>query len=43
MTDAQDLARRYLALWGEYLTALLSDPAGAELQCGLGAPRCSIA
>ncbi len=27
MTDPQDLARRYLALWEEYLVALLSDPA----------------
>jgi len=25
MTDAQDLARRYLALWEEYLTAMLAD------------------
>jgi hypothetical protein len=31
MTDAQDLARRYLALWEEYLTALLTDPAKVDL------------
>src|SRR5271165_6969780 len=31
MTDPQDLARRYLAMWEEYLTALLSDPAAAQL------------
>ena len=31
MTDPQDLARRYLALWEEYLAALLSDPAAAQL------------
>ena len=29
MTDPQDLARRYLALWEEYLTAALADAAGA--------------
>ena len=29
MTDPQDLARRYLALWEEYLTAVLTDPADA--------------
>ena len=29
MTDSQDLAHRYLALWEEYLTAVLTDPAGA--------------
>jgi hypothetical protein len=34
MSDAEDLARRYLALWQEYLTALLSDPAGTELLWG---------
>jgi hypothetical protein len=34
MTDAQDLARRYLALWEEYLTALLADPPGLGLLWG---------
>ena len=39
MTDAQDLARRYLALWEEYLTALLSDP-GKRRSCrGAGRRR----
>ncbi len=28
-TDARDLANRYLALWEEYLTALIADPAAA--------------
>ena len=31
MTDPQDLARRYLALWEEYLAALLSDPSATQL------------
>jgi hypothetical protein len=31
MSDADDLARRYLALWADYLTALVSDPKAAEL------------
>ena len=26
MTDADALARRYFALWSEYLTALVADP-----------------
>jgi hypothetical protein len=30
MSDADDLARRYLALWTEYLTALLADPRAME-------------
>ncbi|HEY3909327.1 MAG TPA: hypothetical protein VGM07_05490 [Stellaceae bacterium] len=38
MSDARDLARRYLALWEDYLTALLSDPGvGAPLWRGLAA------
>lgn len=31
MDDADDLARRYFALWAEYLTALASDPQAAML------------
>jgi hypothetical protein len=31
MNDAEDLARRFLALWADYLTALLADPKAAEL------------
>ena len=30
MSDADDLAQRYLALWSQYLTALLADPAAME-------------
>jgi hypothetical protein len=30
MTDADELARRYLALWTEYLTAFLADPRALE-------------
>src|SRR5579875_953243 len=30
-TDAEELVRRYLALWQEYLTALLAEPATAAL------------
>src|SRR5437764_1429420 len=30
MNDADDLARRFLALWSEYLAALAADPKGAE-------------
>ena len=26
MSDAEDLARRYLCLWQDYLTALMADP-----------------
>src|SRR5262249_56849115 len=34
MTDAADLARRFLVLWEDYLTAVLSDPSEVEvLQC----------
>ena len=29
-TKARDLACRYLALWEEYLTALITDPVGAD-------------
>ena len=29
MNDADELARRYLALWTEYLTALIADPQAA--------------
>src|ERR1700733_11992466 len=31
MSEADELARRYLALWAEYLTALTADPQAAEL------------
>jgi hypothetical protein len=31
MTDAADLARRFLTLWEDYLTALLADPSTVEL------------
>jgi hypothetical protein len=31
MNDADELARRYLALWAEYLTALVADPQAAEM------------
>ena len=31
MTDADELARRYLSLWAEYLTALLGDPRALEM------------
>jgi hypothetical protein len=31
MADSEDLARRYLALWQDYLSALLAEPATAEL------------
>ena len=31
MNDADELARRYFALWADYLTALVSDPQAAEL------------
>jgi hypothetical protein len=30
MNDADELARRYLALWTEYLTAFLADPRALE-------------
>jgi hypothetical protein len=30
MSDADELAQRYLALWSQYLTALLADPAAME-------------
>src|SRR5438132_703369 len=30
MNEADELARRFLALWSDYLTALLSDPKAAE-------------
>src|SRR6266851_3473181 len=30
MSEADDLARRFFALWAEYLTALISDPRAAE-------------
>jgi len=30
MSDADDLAQRYLALWTQYLTALLADPQAME-------------
>ena len=31
MSAAEDLARRWLALWGDYLTGLAADPQAAEL------------
>src|SRR5215469_15292646 len=31
MTDPDELARRYLSLWTEYLTRLLSDPRALEM------------
>jgi hypothetical protein len=31
MTDPDELARRYLSLWTEYLTALLGDPRALEM------------
>jgi hypothetical protein len=31
MTDADELARRYLALWAEYFKALLADPRALEM------------
>jgi hypothetical protein len=31
MSDADELARRYFALWADYLTALVADPQTAEL------------
>jgi hypothetical protein len=30
MSEADDLAQRYLTLWTQYLTALLADPAAME-------------
>ena len=30
MSDAEDLAQRYLALWTQYLTALLANPQAME-------------
>ena len=30
MSDADDLAQRYLTLWTQYLTALLADPQAME-------------
>jgi polyhydroxyalkanoate synthase subunit PhaC len=38
MADASDLARRFLSVWEDYLTALLSDPSEVEaLQCWIKA------
>ena len=31
MNDADELARRYLALWTEYLTVFLADPRALEM------------
>jgi len=31
MTDADELARRYLSLWTDYLTRLLGDPRALEM------------
>ncbi|HXC28017.1 MAG TPA: hypothetical protein VNV38_08680 [Stellaceae bacterium] len=31
MTDAEELAERYLALWTQYMTALLADPRTMEM------------
>src|SRR5213078_2000363 len=30
MSEADDVARRFIALWGDYLTALAADPKTAE-------------
>src|SRR5947208_1793316 len=30
MSEADDIARRFIALWGDYLTALAADPKMAE-------------
>src|SRR5213076_2295561 len=30
MSDTEDVARRFVALWGDYLTALAADPKTAE-------------
>jgi hypothetical protein len=30
MSEADDVARRFIALWGDYLTALAADPKMAE-------------
>ena len=30
MTDAEELAERYLSLWTQYLTALMADPRAME-------------
>src|SRR5207248_650323 len=30
MSEAEDLARRFLALWADYLNALMADPNAAE-------------
>jgi hypothetical protein len=30
MSEAEDVARRFIALWGDYLTALSADPKTAE-------------
>jgi hypothetical protein len=30
MSEAEDVARRFIALWGDYLTALAADPKTAE-------------
>ena len=35
MSEADELARRFLALWSDYLTALLSDPKAAEPLLGI--------
>jgi hypothetical protein len=31
MSDADELARRYFALWADYLTALVADPQAGDL------------
>ena len=30
MSETEDVARRFVALWGDYLTALAADPKTAE-------------
>jgi hypothetical protein len=30
MSEADDLARRFFALWGQYLTAAAAEPKSAE-------------
>ena len=38
MTDAADLARRFLTLWEDYLAALLADPAAVAVLKADGDP-----
>jgi hypothetical protein len=36
MSEADDVARRFIALWGDYLTALAADPKAEPLHRWLG-------